>query len=872
MQSKKGGYMGDTKTKHENRWVRTCCSECYAGHDPLKVHVVDGVVVRIEGDPDLPLFGGRVCAKANSAMMRLYDPYRLKAPMKRTNPKKGVGVDPGWVEITWEEAFDIFVQKLKKIREKNPLQLYAGSMDVHVCGIQALFTSAFTGGDPRIGYFAGYGGFCGEPIHRMGTGLHGSFLDFPETRYSKYIIVTGGSLGEAWMAPTILAQLVAEGRTKGGLKVVVIDPRQTRAAAKADEWIPIRPATDLAFFLAMMYVLVHELGIYDREFLKKQTNAPYLIGGNGYPLRDKETNKPLIWDAKDNTAKSFDDPTIKDFALEGTYTVPAAASENTDKPPEGRPAFQIFKEQILQYTPEWAAEKTTIPAATIRRLAKEIGEAAQIGSTIVLDGKEYAYRPVAVVGYRGTNCHTNSPKTEQARIVLNMLLGSNRAPGGVAAFETFGLSGHKWRYPYPGDEDGITMGTHTLEPHSPWKFPFEDVGMKALWGGGMSGMHHAILGQIDPKKYGIDENYLCECLMHWRINSLVSTQDPKMTAQALAKIPFYVDITLWLDESDDFADLVLPDVHWLERLSAFNMTWFFEGINLQQPVVAPMYKSMSGPEIYFELAKRLEIFTGPMGMMAMANMGLDCWGEPWIIDINKECTYEEYVDAICKGLYGKDLAWFKEHGHNMQLIPPDRFYYRWGWNQYRLPFYWYKLKAQGDELRENLERDKVGEKTNLDVNYLCQQFEPIPVWYPALIHHQEDPKYDLYAVSGRAAISHHSSLPATNPWLIEIAERDPFILRILINHETARKKGLKDDELVWVESRAGRVKGRLKLTECVHREVLGFYGPLGHWMKHELAEGKGSHHGSLLPMDMKTLAPVVPALEAAARVMVYKAE
>jgi anaerobic selenocysteine-containing dehydrogenase len=252
-------------------------------------------------------------------------------------------------------------------------------------------------------------------------------------------------------------------------------------------------------------------------------------------------------------------------------------------------------------------------------------------------------------------------------------------------------------------------------------------------------------------------------------------------------------------------------------------------------------------------------------------MGVDLGGRRIIKKIDKECTYEEYVDAVCRGISGKDLSWFKEHGHDLQLIPPDRFYYRWGWNQYRLPFYWYKLKSQGEELRANMERDGIGEKTDIDVDYFSQQFDPIPVWYPALIH-DEDPKYDLYAVSGRGSIFHHSTLPSTNPWLIEIAERDPVMLRVLINTETARRKGLEDDDLVWVESRSGKIKGRLRSTDCVHKEVLGFYGPLGHWMKHSLAEGKGSHHGSLLPMDMKTVAPVVPALEASARVRVYKTE
>ena len=176
----------------EDVWIKTTCNICFS-MCAIRVHRVDGQVVEIEGNPDCPTSRGGLCPRGASGIMLLYDPNRVNVPLKRTNPEKGFGIDPEWVEITWEEAFDILVEKLSKIHEKNPLQLYAGSMDVHVCGLQALFTSAFTGGDPRVGYFAGYGGFCGEPIHRMGTALHGSFLDYPETRYSKYIIVTAPS-------------------------------------------------------------------------------------------------------------------------------------------------------------------------------------------------------------------------------------------------------------------------------------------------------------------------------------------------------------------------------------------------------------------------------------------------------------------------------------------------------------------------------------------------------------------------------------------------------------------------------------------------------------------------------------------------------
>ncbi|MCC7167012.1 MAG: hypothetical protein IT565_05530, partial [Rhodospirillales bacterium] len=70
----------------------------------MQAHRVDGTVIKIEGNPKSPIGGGKLCAKGLSGMMILYDPHRVNTPLRRTNPKKGMGVDPGWKPISWDEA------------------------------------------------------------------------------------------------------------------------------------------------------------------------------------------------------------------------------------------------------------------------------------------------------------------------------------------------------------------------------------------------------------------------------------------------------------------------------------------------------------------------------------------------------------------------------------------------------------------------------------------------------------------------------------------------------------------------------------------------------------------------------------------------
>ena len=110
----------------------------------IKAHVVNGVVVKLEGDPESPLGRGKLCTLWNAGMLALYNPHRVTSPLKRTNPDKGIGVDPEWVEISWEEALDTITQKLKKIREDDPRKLAILSFDTDfIARLRGAWASAF---------------------------------------------------------------------------------------------------------------------------------------------------------------------------------------------------------------------------------------------------------------------------------------------------------------------------------------------------------------------------------------------------------------------------------------------------------------------------------------------------------------------------------------------------------------------------------------------------------------------------------------------------------------------------------------------------------------------------------------------------------
>ena len=200
--------------------------------------------------------------------------------------------------------------------------------------------------------------------------------------YCNYHITIGRSLGPNF-ATAHGSKRLAKALARG-MKLVVVDPRCSHEASKG-EWVPIRPGSDLAFLLGMAHVMFYEIDKLDWQFLKDRTNSRYLITPDGDYARDKETNKPLVWDNTSQKAVPFDTKNI-DSPLEGRFKVDGV---------EMATGYTLVKERF-KGTPQNGQKNCTVPASTIRRIANEFVEHAQIGSTIEIDGVTLPFRPVSL--------------------------------------------------------------------------------------------------------------------------------------------------------------------------------------------------------------------------------------------------------------------------------------------------------------------------------------------------------------------------------------------------------------------------------------------------------------------------------------------
>ncbi len=836
----------------DDRWVPTICYMCYS-HCSVKAQRVNGTVVEIAGDPDSPHSQGKVCAKGRAGIMGLYDPYRPTRPLRRTNPEKGIGVDPKWQEITWEEALDTVVEKLKQVKEEDPRGLLDLGHDFQMAVCRSVFASAFGTPNHVVGT-PGY--FCGPALHLVHYLVEGAFQVEPDFDYCNYLLMVGGQEGFMVSLNSVpLAGKMAEARSRG-MRVVVVDPMCGVAAAKANEWIAIRPGTDAAFALGLLNVLLNELGIYDQPFLKRYTNGPYLVGEDGYYMRERESGKPLVWDSQEGQARPYD-ARVKDVALEGSFEL------------EGRscfPAFGLFKEHVKSYKPEEVARITTVPADTLRRVAHEFGEAARIGSRIVIDGMEFPLRPVACIWRRGAGAHKHGGMAGLALEMINAVVGAIDVPGG--------LLGNRTMMPFGGPKEGVDgiliPSDFALTEHRPYparnaQVP-EGMAMLDLFPVAYGAQPSFEEGVLNPSKYGLD--YRPKLLLHMHSNVLMTASSPRRMAQVLKAVPFMVSFSTYLTETTEFADIVFPDTHYLERLIPFPNSrtngytlgtgyWYWP---LQQPVVEPINGARSWTEVLLDIVHRLGI---GRDFYVMFNSTLRLKGE-YKLDPEKEHSWEEVVDSWARSWFGPEhgLSWFKEHGlYKKEKKTKDR--YPRTFMTPRLPIYFEQFKRAGEELKQVTDK--------LDLAWDISDYRPLPDWLPCDAHEERRSEYDLFVINYKLPF-HTFSITPENPWLNELAQHHPYAYKIMINTEVARRKGIGDGEIIWVESTEGKVKGQAKPTEMVHPEVVAIAGAFGNWAKGmPVARGQGVHFNTLLPAGLDQVDKLCAALDCCAKVKIYRA-
>ncbi len=848
----------------------TTCYMC-ACRCGIRVHLRDGEVRYIEGNPDHPLNKGIMCAKGASGIMKQYSPARLTRPLKR---KEGTERGAGAFEpISWEEAFSTLAERLGHLRATDPKKFALFTGRDQMQALTGLFAAKF--GTPN---YAAHGGFCSV---NMAAGMiytiGGSFWEFggPDLERAKLFVMIGTA--EDHHSNPMKRDLAAFKR--GGGRFVAINPVRTGYAAIADEWVPIRPGTDGALLLALVREIM-ELGLFDRDFLIRYTNAAELVNQDAdsdtfglfvregsVPVRpdtfetpdkmwwDRDSDKPVIARTKGTEGRLF-----------GSYTL-------ADGTPV-KPSLQLLKERVKDYTPEWAESITGIPAATIRRLAHEMGVTAR-DQTIELPiawtdcwGTEHdkiTGNPVAFHAMRGLAAHSNGFHTTRALSILMTLLGTIDRPGGFRHRAPFprpippcpkppkGPHAIKAGEPlagppmgWPADPDDLSVDADgepiRLDKAFSWEYPLSVHGM----------MHNAITNAWRGDPYPIDTLLLFMANMAWN-SSMNTSEVRKMLTDkdesGAYKIPFLVICDAFQSETVAFADLVLPDTTYLERHDVMSILdrpiSEFDGPvdSVRVPILPPLGESKPFQEVIIELATRLKLpgFTNKDGSRKFrdypdfivnfetepgSGIGfLSGWrgkaGEKFLVGEPNPNQWDQYA---------------RNNNHFHYELPPS-FQYMRNWNKGYLDWaYRHRLVRFTDPIMPHI-YSEVLQKFRLagEGKWKGKQppdrlrdrvktfFDPLPFYYTPLEWQCSDGHaYPLSALTQRPMAMYHS-WDSQNAWLRQIHTSN-----VLFMHPKVGARGnFGDADWVWVESPWGRIKCQARFTEAVEPGTVWTWNAIG---------------------------------------------
>ena len=350
-----------------------CGSRC-----PLRMHVQNGEIQYVEtdntGDDHYQDFHQvRACLRGRSMRRRIYNPDRLKYPMKRVG-KRGEGK---FERISWDEAFDIIADTMKRlIKNYGNESIY---LNYGTGTLGGTMTKSWPPGESLIarlmnccgGYLNHYGDYSTAQIAEGLNYTYGGWADGnspSDIENSQLVVMFGNNPSETRMSGGGVTYYVQQARERSNAKMIVIDPRYSdTAAGREDEWVPIRPGTDAALVSGMAYVMITE-NLVDHDFLNK-----YCVG--------------------------FDESTLPASAPKNAHYKAYILGQGEDK---------------IKKTPLWAAEITGIPAERIIRLAREIAAA----------------KPAFIVQGWGPQRRSNGEIASRAIAMLAILTGNVGIAGG----------------------------------------------------------------------------------------------------------------------------------------------------------------------------------------------------------------------------------------------------------------------------------------------------------------------------------------------------------------------------------------------------------------------------------------------------------
>jgi hypothetical protein len=503
-----------------------------------------GEVRYIDGNPDHPLNKGVICAKGSAGIMKQVSPARLTQPLlRKAGSERGAGE---FEPISWERAFEMLSERLGHIRATDPKKFALFTGRDQMQALTGLFARQF--GTPN---YAAHGGFCSV---NMAAGMiytvGGSFWEFggPDLDRAKLFVMIG-TAEDHHSNPMKMA--LGKFKRAGG-RFISINPVRTGYSAIADEWIPIRPGTDGALFMALLHELMAPTSSTALPAALHQCAA---TGGAGRrrargPVRLRPRRRPArrrpqpaqqagLGPASGKALNAYPQG-IEDGrepALEGHYTL----ADGT----RVAPAFQLLRERVAElharvgcadhrhprrtasasWRASWARPRCTRPS-----------NCPTPGPTPGASGTHHAGRPVAFHAMRGLAAHSNGFQTVRALAVLMSVLGTIDAPGGfrhkapyprhiVPNYRAFNdpamikpntpLNAAPLGFPASPEELAVHPdGTPLRIDHAfSWEHPLSAHGM----------MHNVITNAVRGDPYRIDTLLIFMANMAW--NSTMNTME-----------------------------------------------------------------------------------------------------------------------------------------------------------------------------------------------------------------------------------------------------------------------------------------------------------------------------------------------------------
>jgi anaerobic selenocysteine-containing dehydrogenase len=553
------------------------CALCISRCGAIAV-VENGRFTSLEPDPTHPT-GKALCAKGRAGPELVYHPDRLLYPMKRTRPKGDT--DPGWQRISWDEALDTTAANLLRLAEES------GPESVVFSLVSPSTSASDDSADWVLRLMNAFGSqnlraameLCGwgrhlAPIYTYGAGVPGSYM--PDLENAGCILFWGYNPNNARLAHATATTAAL----KRGARLIVVDPRRTGPAKKADVWLQVRPGTDGALALGLAHVMIQR-GWYDRDFVRDWSNGPLLVrSDNGRILRgsdlietgspkqyvawNEQTGRPMLYGP---AGGGYEDQPAEP-ALFGTFTIETVQGRITC-----RPAFELVAELCRRYPPERVEAVCGVAAGQVEQAARLLWEA----------------RPVAYYAWSGLEMQSNATQTARAIGQLYALTGSLDRPGGNVLFTAIPAANvATWGGTAPAqDRPALGLAERPLGP-ARWKFATSEE----MYRGILEGQPYPVRG-----------------IVGFGSNLLLAHANSRRGREALQALDFYVHADLFMCPTAELADIVLPVASAFEREGlkvGFEISQEAQSrVQLRPPVVEPQGEARSDTGIVFELAVRL---------------------------------------------------------------------------------------------------------------------------------------------------------------------------------------------------------------------------------------------------------------------------